>query len=315
MIGTVTPNPCLDKTVSVPEFDLYRMNRVSVLATDYSGKGINVSKTLAAVGVPTLCTGFDFTDGNASPLAADLDACGIAHDFLTLQGALRVCTKIIDESRAHTIEINEQGCAVSAESGEALLEKIAKVAQRCDFLTLSGSLPKGLPKDFYARAVRRIKLEAPNCRVVVDAEGEALLAALDEAPFFIKPNIHEFESTFACKIETLDALDRKAKAVLERYGLGAICVSLGGEGAYLATPTEAYFTKPAKVEVRSLQGAGDALVAGICMAMERGLPTDEVLRYGVCLAGATVMTEGTRPGARADFNALLERGLEMQKIR
>lgn len=315
MIGTVTPNPCLDKTISVPEFDLYRMNRATVLSTDPSGKGINVSKNLAAIGVPTVCTGFDFTDGGTSVLVSDLDACGIAHDFLTLPGTLRVCTKIIDESRAHTIEVNERGMSVSEADGERLLEKIENVAKRCDFLTLSGSLPQGLPKDFYARAVHRVKATAPSCRTVVDAEGEALLAALAEAPFFIKPNIHEFESTFACKINSLEALDQAAREVLERYGLGAICVSLGGDGAYMATRTEAYFTKPADVAVRSLQGAGDALVAGICMALERKLPTADVLRYGVCLAGATVMTEGTRPGTQADFNALLSREMQIKKIR
>ncbi|MBE6702765.1 MAG: 1-phosphofructokinase family hexose kinase [Ruminococcaceae bacterium] len=315
MIGTVTPNPCLDKTVSVAAFDLYRMNRVRVLATDPSGKGINVSKTLAAMGVKTVCTGFDFTSDGHSMLEADLDQCGIPHDFLTLPGDLRVCTKIIDEARKHTIEVNEQGAAVAPACGEALLKKIAEVAKRCDFLTLSGSLPQGLENNFYARAVRCVKQAAPHCRTVVDAEGETLLQALAEGPYFIKPNIHEFESTFECKIETLADLDRKASEVLKAYDLGMICVSLGGEGAYIATREEAYFSKPAVVEVRSLQGAGDALVAGICMALEKQLPQAEVLRYGVALAGATVMTEGTRPGNRQDFERLLAKGILTEKIR
>ncbi|MBE6690565.1 MAG: 1-phosphofructokinase family hexose kinase [Ruminococcaceae bacterium] len=315
MIGTVTPNPCLDKTVSVKEFDLYRMNRARVLATDPSGKGINVSKTLAAMGAQTLCTGFDFTNATHSLLSEDLAACGIPCDFLTLPGELRVCTKIIDESRQHTIELNEQGAPIDAACGEALLDKIAEVAKRCDFLTLSGSLPQGLDKDFYARAVRRVKCAAPLCRTVVDAEGEALLQALAEGPFFIKPNIHEFESTFGCSIPDVPTLDRHALEVLTQYELGMICVSLGDKGAYIATRTEAYFTKPIKVKVRSLQGAGDALVAGICMALEKQLPLPEVLHYGVTLAAATIMTEGTRPGSRSDFEKLLKCAEEVQKIR
>ena len=63
MIATVTANPCVDKTVTVPAFDLYRMNRVRVISTDLSGKGINVSKVLRALGAETLCTGFDFCEG------------------------------------------------------------------------------------------------------------------------------------------------------------------------------------------------------------------------------------------------------------
>lgn len=315
MIATVTANPCIDKTLSVEAFDLYRMNRARVICTDPSGKGINVSKTLHAMGVETICTGFDFTDGTASILSADLATVGIAHDFLPVKGALRVCTKIIDESRKHTIEVNETGSPVNPSDGEALLQKIGEVAKRCSFLTLSGSLPKGLEKDFYAKCVAHLYKVAPNCRVVVDAEGEALVHALAQKPFLIKPNIHEFENTFACHVEDRQDLDCKAKEILARYDLGMICVSLGEKGAYISTRQGAYCCQSAPVAVRSLQGAGDAMVAGICMALEQNLPLCDILRYGVALAGATIATEGTRPGEKAHFEKLLLCDLQMQKLR
>lgn len=316
MIGTVTANPCVDKTVAVEEFDLYRMNRVRVLCTDPSGKGINVSKALRAVGADTLCAGFDFVeDGAASLLAADLDRCGIPHDLVRVKGALRVCTKIFDESRKHTIEVNERGAAVSAGDAEALLRKIEEVAKRCAFLTLSGSLPRGISKDFYARCVKRIKAVAPTCRVVVDAEGELLLSALAESHFLMKPNVHEFEATFGCKVDSIEVLDAKAQELLAAYGLGVICVSLGDKGAYIATRNEAYCCEPVRVEVRSLQGAGDAMVAGLCLALEKGLAPPEVLRYGVAMAGAAIATEGTRPGTKQDFERLLLTDIKMQKVR
>ena len=315
MIATVTANPCIDKTVAVEAFDLYRMNRARVLCTDPSGKGINVSKTLRAAGADTVCVGFDFTEGEASVLAADLAAWGIPFELVPVKGALRVCTKIFDESRKHTIELNEYGTAVLEGDGEALLQKIQEVAKRCEFLTLSGSLPKGLSKDFYARAVRALKQSAPECRVVVDAEGELLLQALEEAPFLIKPNIHELEGTFGCKIQSVQELDAVAKEILTRYDLGVICVSLGAKGAYIATRAEAYCCEPVSVEVRSLQGAGDAMVAGLCMALERDLPLDMVLHYGVAMAGAAISTEGTRPGTKEDFERLLQADVKMQKAR
>ena len=316
MIATVTANPCIDKTVAVEEFDLYRMNRVRVLCTDPSGKGINVSKTLRAVGVDTLCVGFDFTEGDAaSAVAADLKSLGISYEPVPVKGALRVCTKIFDESRKHTIELNERGAAVTVADGDALLKKIKEVAKRCEFLTLSGSLPQGLDKDFYARAVKEIKACAPSCRVVVDAEGELLVNALAESPFLIKPNIHEFELTFGCKIDSIESLDAKAQEILARYELGMICVSLGEKGAYIATRSGAYYCLPVPVEVRSLQGAGDAMVAGLCMALEKDLPLCEVLRYGVAMAGAAIATEGTRPGTKQDFERLLLADIKMQKVR
>ena len=315
MIATVTANPCIDKTVAVEEFDLYRMNRARVLCTDPSGKGINVSKTLRSVGADTLCVGFDFTEGEASVLVADLAAWGIPCELVPVKGALRVCTKIFDESRKHTIELNEYGAAVSERDGEVLLQKIQEVAKRCEFLTLSGSLPKGLSKDFYARAVRALKQSVPECRVVVDAEGELLINALAEAPFLIKPNVHELEGTFGCKIQSVQELDAVAMDILTRYELGVICVSLGAKGAYIATRTEAYCCEPVPVEVRSLQGAGDAMVAGLCMALERDLPLDQVLHYGVAMAGAAISTEGTRPGTKEDFQRLLQADVKMQKVR
>ena len=315
MIATVTANPCIDKTVTVERFDLYAMNRVEVLRLDPSGKGINVSKVLHAFGCESICTGFDFSKGGKSPLVADLNTLGIKHDFLTLPGELRLCTKIFDESRKHTVEVNERGESVTEADGAALLAKIQEVAKRCAFLTLSGSLPRGLDKDFYAKCVAAVKAAAPACRVVVDCEGELLLNALEEAPYFIKPNIHEFEKTFGCKIQAVDELDAQVQALLARYGVEMICVSLGEKGAYISTRQEAYFAKPAKVEVRSLQGAGDAMVAGLCMALERNLPLADVLRYGVAASGATIATEGTLPGERAHFEKLLQSGLDVTKIR
>ncbi len=314
MIATVTANPCIDKTVTVEKFDLYTMNRVEVLRLDPSGKGINVSKVLKAFGAESICTGFDFSN-DTSLLAADLEEAGIGHDFITLPGELRLCTKIFDQSRKHTIEVNERGEHVTEADGKRLIEKIQEVAKRCAFLTLSGSLPRGLSTDFYAQCVAAVRAVAPHCRMVVDCEGELLLQALEKAPYFIKPNVHEFEKTFACRIDSVAELDGKVQTLFERYGVEMICVSLGGEGAYLATREEAYHAMPAKVEVRSLQGAGDAMVAGLCMALEKGLPLADVLRYGVAASGATIATDGTLPGERAHFEQLLKSDLPVTKIR
>lgn len=315
MIATVTANPCLDKTVTVPQFDLYRMNRVRVLCTDPSGKGINVSKTLAAMGAQTLCVGFDFTDGTPSPLRTDLDACGIPYELIPVSGALRVCTKIIDESRKHTIEVNEQGAAVTCKDGIKLRQKIEEVAGRCSFLTLSGSLPQGLDPHFYATCAKAIRTNAPACRLVLDAEGEQLRNALCEGAYLIKPNIHEFSATFDKHPVSVRELDKAVQEVLAAYPVEVVCVSLGGDGAYIGTRNEAYFCPPLRVKARSLQGAGDAMVAGLCMAMERDLPLADVLCHGVCLATATIMTEGTRPGSRADFERFLKAAPDREKLR
>ena len=216
MIATLTPNPCIDKTIAVQEFDIYRMNRARVLRKEAGGKGINVSRALHGLGFDTIALGFDFSDGHESLLASEMCTSGIPCAFVPVPGELRVCTKIFDESRKHTIEVNESGAPVSAEAGERLLELVVKTAGDCDFLTLSGSTPKGLGDDFYFRVAKAIGEKAPHCKVVVDAEKSSLLKALEAHPFFIKPNIHEFQGTFGVEIRDMGELDAAVLQILRK---------------------------------------------------------------------------------------------------
>ena len=314
MIATVTANPCIDKTVAVEKFDLYKMNRVRVLRTDFGGKGINVSIALHNLGAETVCLGFNFPDGREA-LENQLMGKDIPHPFIEVPGKLRLCTKIFDRSLKHTIEVNEYGSGVTAQDGERLIGLAAETAKKCSFITLSGSLPAGLAENFYLRCARAVRQAAPECRIVVDAERKLLLKALETPLCFIKPNIHEFQETFGCKVNSMAELDRAAQEVLDRYELEMICVSLGAEGAYLADRESACCCRSPKVEVRSIQGAGDSVVAGMCLALEQNLPLEEVLHYGVAAAGDSISREGTLLCERDGFRQLLKQDIGMKRIR
>ena len=314
MIATLTANPCIDKTLTVEKFDLYKMNRVRVLRTDFGGKGINVSMALNNLHTATIALGFNFPDGREI-LENQLDSSGIEHHFLELPGKLRVCTKIFDRSLKHTIEINEYGAEVTPQDGEKLIGLAAKTAKRCSFITLSGSLPAGLNEDFYLECAKAIRQAAPDCRIVVDAEKKLLLRALECAPCFIKPNIHEFQDTFGCRVNSPEELDAEVRKVLDRFGLELICVSLGADGAYIGNREQAYCCRSAHVEVRSIQGAGDSVVAGMCMALEQNLPLDEVLHYGMAAAGDSVSHEGTQLCTLDGFSEILKQDLGFKRIR
>lgn len=314
MIATVTANPCIDKTVEVEKFDLYKMNRVRVLRTDFGGKGINVSIALHNLGAKTVCLGFNFPDGREA-LENQLKGKDIPHHFLEVPGELRLCTKIFDRSLKHTIEMNEYGSGVAPENGTRLIEQAAETAKKCSFITLSGSLPAGLGEDFYLQCARAVHQAAPACRIVVDAEKKLLLKALETPLSFIKPNIHEFQDTFGCAVDSMEELDRAVLKVLDRYELEMICVSLGADGAYLADRESAWRCRSPRVEVRSIQGAGDSVVAGMCLALEQGLPPEEVLHYGMAAAGDSISREGTLLCEREGFLQLLKQDIGMEKIR
>ena len=314
MIATLTANPCIDKTLTVEKFDIYKMNRVRVLRTDFGGKGINVSAVLANLHTDTIALGFNFPDGR-EVLENQLKGTGIEHHFIELPGKLRVCTKIFDQSIKHTIEINEYGAKVTPEDGQKLIGLAAETAKKCSFITLSGSLPAGLDDNFYNECAKAVRRAAPNCRIVVDAEKKLLVRALEAAPCFIKPNIHEFQDTFGCKTDSIAELDREVQKIFDRCGLELICVSLGADGAYIADRKAAFQCRSTKVEVRSIQGAGDSVVAGMCMALEKGLPLEEVLHYGICAAGGSISREGTLLCTQESFDELLKQDLGMTRIR
>ena len=313
MITTLTPNPCIDKTLTLEKFDLYKMNRVRVLRSDFGGKGFNVSSALKNLMAETCCLGFSFSEDDAA-LHEFMKAKQIPCHFVTLPGKMRTCYKIFDESLHHTIEINEYGSDIDASAGEKLLLLLAEKAAESSFVTLSGSLPGGLSDDFYLRCIQTVKKIAPSCRIVADAEKNVLLKALEGTPSILKPNIHEFQDTFGCSVHSMKELDHEAKKVLTHYGLEILCVSLGAEGAYITNGNESWHCRAPQVTVRSIQGAGDSVVAGICYAMEQKKPLPEILHYGVAAAGDSISREGTQLCTSEGMNKLLQQDIGLEKL-
>lgn len=313
MITTLTPNPCFDRTLEVGKFDLHKMNRVKVLRSDLGGKGINVSLALHGLGVKTRVLAVSFQDDEGA-MSGALDEKGIEHEFIHAAGRLRTCYKIFDRSISHTIEINEYGNAVDSSVGARLLKALEHHAGTSSAVTLSGSLPAGLDSDFYLRCIQAVRKSSPQCRIVVDAEKKLLLKALEGGGDILKPNLHEFQDTFQCNIESIGALDIEARKILRHFGLKIICVSLGAEGAYITNGLESWRCHPAKVTVRSIQGAGDSVIAGMCLAMEKNLTLPEILQYGVCAAGDSISREGTQLCTKDGFEALLTQDIGLERI-
>jgi len=305
MIVTLNLNPCIDKTVSVPSFSIDKMNRVRIVRTDPSGKGINVSIALHNLGLETTCVGFNFTNGGA-PLEASLSERGIPHRFVTVEGRLRTNLKVFDEAARHTIEINEYGDRVSEADIANLTGILLSTAGDGDIVVMSGSVPAGVPRTIYGDLCRKLREAHPGCRLIVDGEGELLLNGLEASPFAIKPNIHELEATLGCHIGDSAQLVGVCRSVIEKYGVKIICVSMGAKGAAIVTQDEAWFCDAPKVEVKGIPGAGDSMVAGLCMAVSEGRPVSDMLRFAVAAAGASISLEGTLLCTRETFEAVLE---------
>ena len=286
MIAVVSLNPCLDKTMRLSRFDPDATNRVECLQTDLGGKGVNVARVLSRFTGHARLFGFDF-DGD--PVGAELAGL-LPCQLIRLNAPLRVNLKIREDS-GRTIEINERGAAVTAESLHILEETLLSRCVPGDWAVLSGSLPAGAPVDYYGRLCAMLK--ETGCHVAVDASGPALAQALSAGPDLIKPNAREFFDLTGARAEDRpNALS--ACRELHRQGVGMICLSLGPAGALLSRQEGAFFCPAADVPVRGVIGAGDSMLAGLLLALEKGMEMGEALRFASAVAGASIQLPGTR---------------------
>lgn len=301
MITVVSLNPCMDKTVTLPSFDLHSANRVTPVRMDVGGKGMNVCRMLRALDAPVRLVGLDFT-GTPDVLPRALDACAIPRTLIPAQGALRVNLKILDQQRQCTIEINEESAPVDASTLQRVEDAILDSTRDSDFLILTGSLPKGAPRDFYRTLCE--KAHALSCPVAVDCDGDALLEALKAAPDLIKPNEQELDKLVGHAVPVQEVLPTLQRIIRET-GVHMICHSRGKGDAYLATQDRAVRCASVDVPVRGVYGAGDSMLAGVCHALCQGKDLREALRCGAAAAHATIQLPGTTMGDKHEYERLL----------
>ncbi len=302
MIGTVTLNPCIDRTVVIPSLAVGDMNRMTSSRRDASGKGINVSIALSDLGTAVRSCGFIFEDGRDF-LISSLRRKGIEMEGITVQGALRENIKILDEKSRLTTEINQSGEYVSEDKWEAFIDFFRQFVDGLDLLVLSGSVPPGIPKSAY-KDLMGIASES-GVPVFLDAEGELLLEGLEERPLMIKPNLYELRRTFGCSADSPEAVIKEAELIRKRYGVEYAFVSLGSLGAVLSCGDGAYIADPLRVDVRSAQGAGDAFVAGVSKAYADGLDAIGMLSCGMAASASAIEKEGTEMCDALSFSAHL----------
>lgn len=299
MIVCVSMNPSMDKALTTPAFSPDAPNRVTVERLDLGGKGVNVARTLAALGEKTAYVGFDY---RGAPVRKGLADWPIALHTVPLDGELRTNIKLRDEKTGGTIEINERGAAVTKAQLDALGERLLALCGAGDYVIFSGSMPPGVPMETYRDWCRAVR--AHGALPVVDCDGAALALALEAAPALIKPNAQEFFAlTGACAEADAQALE--ACRGLHARGVGMVCLSRGPKGALLSVGGAAYACPAADVPVRGVQGAGDAMLSGLVAALRRGETPPAALRYASAVAGAAVMRAGTQTARAQDVEALL----------
>lgn len=291
MIYTVTLNPALDKTVEIPSLTVDAVNRITSMRTDPGGKGINVSKVIQKLGGASVAAGILGGDTGRAILSA-LTEMGLTTLFHFVEGETRTNMKIIDPDNHTNTDINEPGVTVSEEILEKLLEELLAKVTKEDIVVISGSMPKGSPKDTYYTWTKAFREK--GAKVILDADGDLLKAGLKASPYLIKPNNHELGALTGRALETPEEIAETAAELMKEYGIGKVVVSMGGDGAVYVTKDKTIYAEGLQVPVGSTVGAGDSVVAALAVSEEEGKTLEETVRLSTAVGAANVMCSGTQ---------------------
>ena len=292
MIITVTLNAAIDKSLAVPNFRLGRRHRTVDQRTMAGGKGVNIARSLKALGQPVIATGFA-GGATGTHIVEQLTEESILNDFVRIREESRTNTSVLDPTSGQQTEINERGPSVSAHEVELFRDKLLYLARGAAIVVFAGSLPRGVEPDLYASMIR--DLERVDVVTVVDTDGEPLRQAVRAEPDVVSPNVVEAEELVGHEFASDE---ERSHAVLEIAALGAreaiITLSDGCLAQVLIDGQRVL--KRARIEPRepvARSGSGDAFLAGYVAARYEGRPPDQCLRFGVaCGADST-----TRLGA------------------
>jgi tagatose 6-phosphate kinase len=289
-------NPALDITHEVAAVDWAGINRPAAVHDRPGGKGLNVARTLHALGADVLVTGMvGGTTGTG--VAVALTEYGIRTALTSVYGPTRRTFTVVDASvvdgsvvdgsvangsvggeRGGVAAFYEPGPVVGAAEFAGFLDDYREALAGADAVVLSGSLPPGLPDGTYATLIE----VANGLPVILDAHGEALRLGVTAGPAIVKPNLAEL-TALSPRQPTVAAAARELHAA----GAGAVVVTLGHDGLLAVSDEGCWRARPPATVAGNATGAGDAVAAALAHGLVLGRPWDERLRHAVALGAAT----------------------------
>ncbi|MFT4136654.1 1-phosphofructokinase family hexose kinase [Microbacterium sp.] len=304
MIVTLTANPSLDRTITLAAALRPGQVQAAVDAReDAGGKGLNVSRVVAAGGRETLAV-LPLDERDA--FAAALRATGIPTRIVPITGSARANLAVTDPDGT-TTKLNLRGVTLTAADAAAIVEAVVEASEGAAWLVLAGSLPPGLADDFYVTVIRAVRERWGDAapRIAVDTSGPALHAVVaDGIPDLIKPNDEELAELAGIDLdpsaELADAVLEVARTIVPERSRAAL-VTLGAHGAVLVTADGALVATPPRIRVRSTVGAGDSSLAGFLLADAAGSTPEESLRNSIRYGAAAASLPGTQAPTPADL--------------
>lgn len=301
-IATLTMNPTIDVS-----YDIARMRHTHKMRTENEwyapgGGGINVARVFTRLGGNARCY---YLSGGATGPALDglIDSHELVRTRIPITGPTRIASAVLERETGKEYRFTPQGPTISAHEWSECLELIAQ--SDCDTMVLSGSLPPGVPDDFYARVTRLLRPR--GIEIVLDSSGAALMHGIDAGSLLlVKPSQGELQQYTGRKLVTRDEIEDVAMDIVQTGKARLVAVTLGDEGAILARAEGPVFLPALRIEAASAVGAGDSFVAGMIFALNTGMSELEAFRFGVASGSAAVLRAGTGLAYPSDIERLLK---------
>jgi len=301
-IVTLTMNPAIDVSTSTVCVEPERKLRCSTGRRDPGGGGINVARVARRLGaeVTTVYPAGGFVGQMLQQL---VEQEGLTSVVIPVLGETREDFTVLDEGAGEQYRFVLPGAHLHGVEWMNCLKVFASLGVKPEVVCASGSLPPGVPDDFYARVAEIVG--SWGAKFILDTSGAALRLALEEHVYLIKPNLRELAELTDAAVDDEASQIAACRDVLGRRRVEIIALTLGAEGALLVTRNRVWRARPLKLLTVSTVGTGDSFLGGMAWGLASGLSLEESFRHGVAAGSATLLAVGTALASAEDVHHLL----------
>jgi 6-phosphofructokinase 2 len=300
-IVTLAMNPAIDAWVSVDRIEAFHKLRCSAARRDPGGGGINVARVLKRFGADV--TAIYTSGGGLGQLLRRLvEQEGLSGLTVPIANETREDFTVFEHRTGAQFRFVLPGPLLSEPEWTACLAILGELQPGARFVVGSGSLPPGVPEDFYARFAQTAK--RTGGKVIVDTAGPPLRAAVEAGVYLIKQSLSEFRSFTGAPLETESELIGASRHLIERGHVEIVALTLGEQGALLVTRSCALHAPALTIRPVSVVGAGDSFLGALIWSLAAGEPIETAFRYAVAAGSAALLAPGTDLCMRGDVERL-----------
>ncbi len=311
-IVSLTINPSLDINAEVDTLEPGKKLRCHDVITDPGGGGINVSRAVVRLGGASSAI---FPSGGSSgrQISEMIEEQGVEPLPVSMEGTVRQNIAIQEQKTGNQYRFGLPGPEIGEKEWRNCLEKTAEQGRTADFVVASGSLPPGVPEDFYARVAERFN-DTP-VKVVLDTSGNALKNALEQQIYLLKPNRRELEDICGCSLEDEKKQEKMCRDLVAEGTCEVLVLTLGREGALLTSEKEQVRIPGISVDEVSSIGAGDSFVGAMVLALAQERELTDALLYGMAAGTAAMLSKATQLCTKEDTDTFFEKYQEIYRSR